>query len=617
LREKGKMRIEMDRGYIPFRKLGHIMNNTRHLSDDTAEKSSKVSLLLRHASLLRLWLVMVGTKALIIAVRLLLGVNLDLLDYITTGLVLLLLAPTFCVLAKRRKMKAVYWSPALLLLFVAAELIGEGIRSFSSYATSLRGTIYDISGLILFMLPLFYFVLTDIRHRERTEAKLVFLAYHDMLTGLPNRKMFEEHMETVIVRHKEKNQSLAVLFIDLVRFKNVNDTFGHTFGDLLLIEAADRLRGSLRSVDQISRPGGDEFCVLIEELTNAEDADKIAQKLLAQLTRPFKLQGHELRIGCSIGIALYPNDGGDPVTLMKNADTAMYRVKELGKTGLQRYKAEMNDTVIQTLVMEEWLNKALEEQQFILYYQPQIEVDKSRITGMEALLRWNHPNLGLIPPGEFIPLAEETGLIIPIGEWVLRTACMQNMAWQRLGYEPMKMAVNISPIQFHQTGFVDIVLDALKESGMAPQYLELEITEGIAMYHVDQVIHKLKLLRGHGVQISIDDFGTGYSSLTYLKKFPIHKLKIAQEFVRDLTFDPDDAAIVQAIIAMAHSLKLDVIAEGVETQEQLEFLMNLKCTEIQGYIYSRPLPAHELVQLMPQPISTLPPIMVVQKRVSY
>lgn len=284
---------------------------------------------------------------------------------------------------------------------------------------------------------------------------------------------------------------------------------------------------------------------------------------------------------------------------MKNADTAMYRVKEHGKTGFQRYTAEMNDTAIQTLIMEEWLNKALEEEQFVLFYQPQIKIESNRIIGMEALLRWRHPNLGLIPPGEFIPLAEETGLIIPIGEWVLRTACKQNVAWQQAGFEPMKMAVNISPIQFHQGCFVEVVLDALQESGLDPQYLELEITEGIAMFQVDQVIHKLQILRNHGVQISIDDFGTGYSSLTYLKRFPIHKLKIAQEFVRGLTFDPDDAAIVQAIIAMAHSLKLNVIAEGVETNEQLEFLTSVECREIQGYIYSRPLPAHELTHMMP------------------
>ncbi|NHN29320.1 putative bifunctional diguanylate cyclase/phosphodiesterase [Paenibacillus agricola] len=574
------------------------MDDPKYLSELSRERIKGGSRWLSHASLLRLWLVMAGTKVIIVMSRLLLGVNLDPLDVITTGLLLFVLVPTAFLIATRRKFTAGYLFPILLMLFVAVELLEEGVRSFTPYADQPIGTLYDVAGLLLFMLPALYISLIDIRHCERTEAKLVFLAYHDMLTGLPNRKMFEEHVENAIHHHKEKEQMMAVLFIDLVRFKNVNDTFGHTFGDLLLIEAAERLRGSLRAVDWISRPGADEFCVLIEDMANAEHAQTIAQKLLLQLTQPFKIQGHELRIGCSIGIAIYPDDGGDPVTLMKNADTAMYRVKENGKTGFQRYTAEMNDKVIQTLIMEEWLNRALEEQQFLLHYQPQIEVGKSRITGMEALLRWNHPNLGLIPPGDFIPLAEETGLIISIGEWVLRTACMQNMAWQQAGYAPVKVAVNISPIQFHQSSFVDIVLDALKESGLDPQYLELEITEGIAMYHVEQVIIKLQTLRNHGVQISIDDFGTGYSSLTYLKKFPIHKLKIAQEFVRDLTFDPDDAAIVQAIIAMAHSLKLGVIAEGVETQEQLEFLMDLQCKEIQGYIFSRPVPSHDLIKLL-------------------
>lgn len=575
------------------------MNNRRVISNEAGEGNKWTSRRVNKTFLLCLCLVAVCTNAVIISVRLLLGMELDWLNYVMTGLVLLVVAPFVYVLARRKEMNNVYFIPLSILLFVAAELVGDGIRLFTPHADHPKSVLYDLSGVVILLLPLLLFAFIDVRHREQIKSKLFFLSHHDVLTGLPNRKMFEEQIEAAIVCHKQSQCSLAVLFIDLVRFKNVNNTFGHTFGDLLLIEAAERLRSSLHSIDQISRPGGDEFCVLIEELTHAEDAHKVAQKLLTQLTLPFKLQGHELRIGCSIGIALYPDDGEDPVTLMKNADTAMHRVKEHGKTGLQRYTAEMNDTVIQTLIMEEWLNKAFEEEQFVLFYQPQIMIDSNRIIGMEALLRWKHPNLGLIPPGEFIPLAEETGLIIPIGEWVLRTACKQNVSWQQAGFEPMKIAVNISPIQFHQSSFVDIVLDALQNSGLDPKYLELEITEGIAMVHVDQVIHKLQTLRSYGVQISIDDFGTGYSSLTYLKKFPIHKLKIAQEFVRGLTFDPDDAAIVQAIIAMAHSLKLDVIAEGVETHEQLDFLTSVQCREIQGYIYSRPLPAQELAKMLP------------------
>lgn len=322
------------------------------------------------------------------------------------------------------------------------------------------------------------------------------------------------------------------------------------------------------------------------------------KKIIGLLNQPFSMEGHVLRVGCSIGIAMYPQDGEDAITLMKNADAALYRAKDGGKNGYQFYQEEMNDTVIQKLVMEEWLNQALEKEEFVLYYQPQVDIFSSRINGMEALLRWNHPRLGFISPSEFIPLAEETGLILPIGEWVLRTACKQNKAWQLAGFTPLKMAVNISPLQFHQQNFVDIVLRALQDSGLEPHYLELEVTESIAMYHVDRVIEKLQTLRELGVHISMDDFGTGYSSLSYLKKFPINKLKIAQQFVRDITDDPDDAAIVQAIMAMAHSLKLNVIAEGVETEEQLSFLLDVKCREIQGFIYSRPIPAMEFTNLL-------------------
>lgn len=557
--------------------------------------------LYRHAALLHLWCVMAGAEIVLLSLKQLLGVPNDPLDFMKSGLIVLLVAPILNAAVRKNSIKPIRALAPAVVIMAFAEIVELAVRYASWQTANLMGTMADLSGLALLMTPILYFVLTDMRNREFTVRQLTYLAYHDMLTGLPNRQKFQQTVGMSIRKAKLSGRKLSVMFIDLDRFKNVNDTFGHAFGDLLLTEAAERLKSWLQADDSVSRQGGDEFTVLIKDTSQPHDAEKVAQKIIHLLSQPFAIDGHELRVGCSIGIAMYPQDGEDPITLMKNADTAMYRAKELGKNGYQFYKAEMNDTVIQKLVMEEWLNKALEQEEFVLYYQPQVDIFTTRMNGMEALIRWNHPRLGFISPGEFIPLAEETGLIIPIGQWVLRTACKQNKAWQLAGFPPLKMAVNISPIQFHQHDFVQVVLDALQESGLEPRYLELEITEGIAMYHVDQVIQKLQTLRELGVHISMDDFGTGYSSLNYLKKFPIDKLKIAQQFVRDITVDPDDAAIVQAIMAMALSLKLNVIAEGVETEEQLSFLLDIKCREIQGYIYSKPVPANEFTDLMLRP----------------
>ncbi|NEN87152.1 putative bifunctional diguanylate cyclase/phosphodiesterase [Paenibacillus elgii] len=557
--------------------------------------------LYRHAALLHLWCVMAGAEIVLLSLKQLLGVPNDPLDFMKSGLIVLLVAPILNAAVRKNSIKPIRALAPAVVIMAFAEMVELAVRYASWQTANLMGTMADLAGLALLMTPILYFVLTDMRNREFTVRQLTYLAYHDMLTGLPNRQKFQQTVGMSIRKAKLSGRKLSVMFIDLDRFKNVNDTFGHAFGDLLLTEAAERLKSWLQADDNVSRQGGDEFTVLIKDTSQPHDAEKVAQKIIHLLSQPFAIDGHELRVGCSIGIAMYPQDGEDPITLMKNADTAMYRAKELGKNGYQFYKAEMNDTVIQKLVMEEWLNKALEQEEFVLYYQPQVDIFTTRMNGMEALIRWNHPRLGFISPGEFIPLAEETGLIIPIGQWVLRTACKQNKAWQLAGFPPLKMAVNISPIQFHQHDFVQVVLDALQESGLEPRYLELEITEGIAMYHVDQVIQKLQTLRELGVHISMDDFGTGYSSLNYLKKFPIDKLKIAQQFVRDITVDPDDAAIVQAIMAMALSLKLNVIAEGVETEEQLSFLLDIKCREIQGYIYSKPVPANEFTDLMLRP----------------
>ncbi|MCP1311100.1 putative bifunctional diguanylate cyclase/phosphodiesterase [Paenibacillus tyrfis] len=557
--------------------------------------------LYRHAALLHLGCVMAGAEIVLLSLKQLLGVPNDPLDFMTSGLTVLLVPPILNAAVRKNSTKPIRALAPAVVIMAFAEIVELAVRYASWQTVDLMRTTADLAGLGLLTTPILYFMLTDMRNREFTVRQLTYLAYHDMLTGLPNRQKFQQTVGMSIRKAKLSGRKLSVMFIDLDRFKNVNDTFGHAFGDLLLTEAAERLKSGLQAGDCVSRQGGDEFTVLIKDTSQPQDAEKVAQKIIHLLSQPFAIDGHELRVGCSIGIAMYPQDGEDPITLMKNADTAMYRAKELGKNGYQFYKAEMNDTVIQKLVMEEWLNKALEQEEFVLYYQPQVDIFTARMNGMEALIRWNHPRLGFISPGEFIPLAEETGLIIPIGQWVLRTACKQNKAWQLAGFPPLKMAVNISPIQFHQHDFVQVVLDALQESGLEPRYLELEITEGIAMYHVDQVIQKLQTLRELGVHISMDDFGTGYSSLNYLKKFPIDKLKIAQQFVRDITIDPDDAAIVQAIMAMALSLKLNVIAEGVETEEQLSFLLDIKCREIQGYIYSKPVPANEFTDLMLRP----------------
>lgn len=552
-----------------------------------------------HVILLRLWYILVGAEIVLLSLKEIIGWSNDPLDYIQFASIAIFAAPVLYITMKRthssRLLKMVLSITACMMVL---ELFEMGIRFYFTGEKHWFGDLFDVAFLLLVTAPLLYAVAGDIRQRESTVHQLTYLAYHDQLTGLPNRQMFLQSLALAIEAAKTSDRQLSVMLIDLDRFKNVNETFGHAFGDLLLIEASERLKVGLRAGDIVSRQGGDEFAILVEDTAQSGDAEKVAQKIIHLLNQPFSLEGHVLRVGCSIGIAMYPQDGEDPITLMKNADTALYRAKDRGKNVHQFFQAEMNDTVIQKLVMEEWLNQALEQEEFVLYYQPQVDIFTSRMNGMEALLRWNHPRLGLISPGDFIPLAEETGLIVPIGEWVLRTACKQNKAWQLAGFAPLKIAVNISPIQFHQPNFVDIVLSALQDSGLEPQYLELEITEGIAMYHVDHVISKLQTLRNLGVQISMDDFGTGYSSLSYLKKFPINKLKIAQQFVRDITDDPDDAAIVQAIMAMASSLKLNVIAEGVETEEQLAFLLDVKCQEIQGYIYSKPIPAGEFTNLL-------------------
>lgn len=438
----------------------------------------------------------------------------------------------------------------------------------------------------------------DITERKQAEEQIHFMAYHDDLTNLANRKLFLEKMGQAIRDAKRTGTVLAVMFLDLDRFKLINDIFGHGAGDQLLITVADRLSCTVSSEATIARLGGDEFTLLLPGIEGTAHAERIAQSILDVISQPFEIAGRELTISASIGISLYPEGGRDVDTLMKNADTAMYRAKETGRNNYRFYTTAMDAQAFERLALEQDLRKAIDRNELFLHYQPQVNIQSGQIVGVEALLRWHHPTHGMLPPAKFIPLAEDTQLIIPIGEWVLRTACKQNKAWQRAGYPPMRVAVNLSASQFQQKNLVQLVAQILEEAQLEPKYLELEITETIAMQNVGQVIETLQELAKLGVEISIDDFGTGYSSLNYLKHFPIHRLKIDQSFVHDITYDPLGAAIATSIIAMAHSLDLNVIAEGVETKEQLQFLQEKRCDEMQGYYFSRPLSAEDLEGLL-------------------
>lgn len=392
-------------------------------------------------------------------------------------------------------------------------------------------------------------------------------------------------------RHNDSR--FAVLYIDLDRFKMVNDTFGHQNGDMLLCEAADRLKNGLRTGSFLSRMGGDEFTIIVPLGSEPEAAVLTAKTILCNFERSFMIQGQEFHISASVGIAYYPDDGQDAETLMIHADTALYKAKEAGRNTYVLYAPSMDQSSHERLALENALRKAVEREEWVLHYQPQIDMNTGQIVGVEALIRWKHPVYKLIPPSEFIPLAEETGLIVPIGEWVLKEACLQNKRWQDSGFPKIRIAVNLSTAQFMKKNLYKTVEKVLEETGLEPQYLELEITETMTM-DVEKASAILDELSGLGIQISIDDFGTGYSSLNYLKQFSIHRLKIDKSFIRDIISDESNARIVGAIIAMAHHLGLHVIAEGVETREQMSFLKEQKCDEIQGYYYSPPLPAEEL-----------------------
>lgn len=431
--------------------------------------------------------------------------------------------------------------------------------------------------------------LADITDRKVAEERVQYLAYYDALTGLPNRTLLLDRLTRALAAARRQKDKVALLFLDLDRFKNVNDSFGHSLGDLLLQEVAERLKRWVREQDTVARLGGDEFLIVLTGIKDIADAAVAAERLMDILIAEFVVQGHTLGLACSLGISIFPEHGADGETLIKNADAAMYSAKEHGRNNFRFFTEEMNAQVVAQLTLESSLRLAIERKEFFLVYQPQMDIGTGRITGLEALLRWQHPELGLVPPDRFIPIAESSGLILRLGEWVLQTVCSQARKWQDEGLLAVPVAVNVSAVQFRQEGFGKLIGRVLLESGLASQYLELELTESLLLSDAGVTFSVLKELKAMGLKLAIDDFGTGYSSLSYLKRFPISKLKIDRSFIRDVALNPDDAAITTAIIAMAKQLKLKVIAEGVEDEAQLLFLRKNHCDEIQGDYFSKPL----------------------------
>ena len=466
-------------------------------------------------------------------------------------------------------------------------------------------TEYDLDGRALRM----HGTIQDITERKRTEEQIRHLAFYDSLTSLPNRMLFREQLNQALQSARREDRYVAILFLDLDNFKRVNDTLGHTIGDLLLQDVGARLAQCIRAEDSLARSpsaqphltvarlGGDEFTVLLGRIANTQDAAKVAQRILDSLSESIVVDGHELFVSASIGIAVYPFDGEDTETLIKNADAAMYHAKNDGRSRYHFYNPSMNASALEKLNLERSLRKALDRDEFVLYFQPLVHGMSGEIIGNEALLRWRHPDRGLIAPGEFIPLAEETGLIVPIGQWVIESACKQNVQWQQAGLPSVPVMVNLSTIQFHDPKLVSKVEEVLRETGLDSKYLTLELTESMLMQDSEHNITTLLELRRLGVGLAIDDFGTGFSSLNYLKRFPVDHLKIDQSFVRDITQDLGNSAIALAIIALARSLNLGVVAEGVETMEERDFLRSNGSPDMQGYLFCQPQPA-ELITVL-------------------
>lgn len=494
----------------------------------------------------------------------------------------------------------------------AAEQQGRAV--LEGWRVKKNGTLFYASGVVT---PLwnergklrgFVKVLQDITEQKKSEEKIKHQALHDALTDLPNRTLFADRVSQAIAVCERTNQMAAVLFIDLDKFKNINDTLGHGIGDLLLKEVAQRLSNSVRKEDTIARLGGDEFTILLPHIKSLDNCIKAAKKVSKAIRPTFHIDGRELHISASIGIAIYPQDGEDVQTLLKNADVALYGAKDQGRDIYQLYTPTLNSNAGVALALENDLRQALDRGEFLLHYQPMLDATTRQLVGVEALVRWNHPTLGIISPAEFIPIAEENGTIIPLNEWIIRTACKQNKAWQNHGLPPIRMAVNISARQFTQKNLVERVTRILHETSLQPTYLELEVTESFAMSNIDLTVQRLRELKRMGVSIAIDDFGTGHSSLNYLKHLPITTLKIDRSFVRNCVNDRQDAEIIKAIITIGHSLNLSVVAEGVENSLQLDYLHSLSCDIVQGFLFSEAIPPEAIVEMLQkqQTLSEIP-----------
>jgi diguanylate cyclase (GGDEF)-like protein/PAS domain S-box-containing protein len=472
---------------------------------------------------------------------------------------------------------------------------------FESAIEDSAAPIHDRAGRVIGAVIVFH----DVSAARAMSLQMTYSAQHDLVTNLPNRLLLNDRISQAIALAHRQHRPIAVIFLDLDRFKYINDSLGHATGDKLLQSVSKRLLASVRRSDTVSRQGGDEFVILLSEITYPEDAAASAKKILLSISAPHSIGNQDLHIDGSIGISVYPDDGEDAETLIQNADTAMYHVKETGRNNFQFFKVDMNLKAVERQSLEGSLRRALEREEFLLHYQPKVNLDTGEITGVEALVRWQQPDRGLVPPSQFVPVAEDCGLILPIGRWVLREACRQARSWQDAGLPPLPIAVNVSAVEFRDEGFVQSVRTILAETGLEARYLELELTEGVLMDDAESTASVLQELKMMGVHLAVDDFGTGYSSLSYLRHFPIDVLKIDQSFVSQITADPDDSTIVSAIINMGKSLKHLMVAEGIETQLQRAYLQTQQCAQGQGYLFSRPLAAAQFAQLLQSGITTV------------
>lgn len=468
--------------------------------------------------------------------------------------------------------------------------VHEHVKEANGRNLSVYGTLFDRTEARREMEPL--------QMPNQAEDMIQYLAYHDSLTDLPNRRLFTHRLNKVLEEAKAQQTKLAVIFLDIDGFKTINDSFGHDAGDQLLKAIAKRLVHCVRRDDTVARIGGDEFMFLLPKIHNLANAKIIARKILNVFKQPFKLNENKIHITPSVGVSIFPIHGEDANTLIKRSDTAMYYAKEQGKNNYQLYTEDLETQSLERRVLENDLRKAIFENGIELYYQPKIDIDTGQIVGMETLVRWQHQEFGIIPPSKFIPIAEETGMIIPLGDLILRTACKQNKAWQQQGYLPLRMSVNLSPVQFKQKNIVENIIGILNETGLGAGWLELEITEMTILENIEEATEKIQQLKEKGIYVSIDDFGTGYSFLSYLKECSIDSLKIDQSFIRGLSNHLNDQAVVSAIISIAHNLNLNVIAEGVETAEQMTFLRKNGCKEVQGYLFSRPVNAEQFESIL-------------------